>query len=263
MVGALEVCTHNARYFDDDTKRFFKDLKNRKSINIIAAPAIRVNFPNYKKLFGYLKHLGANIIYDVSFGADITTWAYLKYMNENNIKSLIAQPCPVIVNYIEKYRHQLIQYLSPIHSPVMCTAIYLKKYKNISDSIAFLSPCIGKLVEINDNNNVNLINYNVTYKKLNEYIKKNNVDIEKYNESEFQNIPSSLGSIYSMPGGLKANIEARRKDLWIKQVEGHNEFKDYLDRYSECIKKGKEIPNVVDILNCSKGCNLGTASVDY
>ncbi|WML34521.1 [Fe-Fe] hydrogenase large subunit C-terminal domain-containing protein [Clostridium sp. OS1-26] len=258
----IEVCQHDARYFEDDTERFFKDLASGKSISIIAAPAIRANFSDYKRLFGYLKHLGAKVIYDVSFGADITTWAYLKYIKENNVKSLIAQPCPVVVKYIEKYKQNLIEYLAPIQSPVMCTAIYLRKYRNVTDSIAFLSPCIGKLVEINDKNTKNIINYNVTYKRLNEYIKENNVDIRNYGEVNFENVSSSLGSIYSMPGGLKANIEARRKDLWIRQVEGHNEFKNYIDTYSEHIKKGRETPNVVDILNCSKGCNIGTACVE-
>jgi len=258
----IEVCQHNARYFEDDTERFFDDLNSGKSISIIAAPAIRANFPDYKRLLGYLKHLGVKVIYDVSFGADITTWAYLKYIKKNNVKSLIAQPCPVVVNYIQKYKHDLIKYLAPIHSPVMCTAIYLKNYNNLTDSIAFLSPCIGKLVEINDKNTKNIIKYNVTFKKLSEYIKENNIDIRKYHEIEFENVPCSLGGVYSIPGGLKSNIEARRKDLWIKQVEGHNEFKNYLDEYDDYVKKGKETPNIVDILNCSKGCNLGTACLE-
>lgn len=257
----IGVCKHNARYFEDDTERFFGDLANGKAITIIATPAIRVNFPNYKRFFGYLKHLGAKIMYDVSFGADITTWAYLKYMRENSVDSIIAQPCPVIVNYIEKYKHKLIKHLVPIHSPVMCTAIYLKKYVNIPEDIALVSPCIGKLVEINDRNTDEIIEYNVTFNRLDEYIQKSNIQIEKYDEVEFENIPCSLGCIYSMPGGLKANIEARRKDLWISQVEGHSEFKRYLDLYDESVQNGKDVPNVVDILNCSKGCNIGTASV--
>jgi Methyl-accepting chemotaxis protein len=258
----IEVCQHNARYFEDDTYRFFHDLNSGKDISIVTAPAIRANFSDYKRLLGYLKHLGVNVIYDVSFGADITTWAYLKYIKEKNIKSLIAQPCSVVVNYIEKYKHELIKYLAPIQSPVICTAIYLKNYNNITDSIAFLSPCIGKLVEINDKNTKNTIKYNVTFKKLKEYVKENNIDIRKYDEVEFENIPCSLGGIYSIPGGLKSNIEARRRDIRVRQVEGPNEFRNYLDVYDDYIKKGKEIPNVVDILNCSKGCNLGTACVD-
>lgn len=258
----IEVCQHKARYFEDDTERFFADLNNGKPISVIVAPAIRANFWDYKRILGYLKNLKVNVIYDVSFGADITTWAYLKYIKENNIKSLIAQPCSVVVNYIEKYKHDLIEYLAPIHSPIMCTAIYLKNYTNMTDSIAFLSPCIGKIVEINDKNTKSLITYNVTFKKLMNYIKEHNIDISKYNEVDFDNIPSSLGCVYSIPGGLKSNIEARRKNLRVRQVEGPNEFKNYLDIYNDYAKKGKQIPNVVDILNCSKGCNQGTACVD-
>ncbi|HEY5561094.1 MAG TPA: hypothetical protein VIK72_04920 [Clostridiaceae bacterium] len=51
-------------------------MSKGKKISVIAVPAIRINFNNYKNLFGYLKSLGVNVIYDVSFGADITVWAY-------------------------------------------------------------------------------------------------------------------------------------------------------------------------------------------
>ena len=51
----IKVCDHDARQYNDDTEMFFTDLKNGKEISLIAAPAIRANFQNYKKLFGYLK----------------------------------------------------------------------------------------------------------------------------------------------------------------------------------------------------------------
>ena len=38
-----------------------------------------------------------------------------------------------IVNHIEKYIPELLGKLMPVHSPMMCTAIYLKKYTKISD----------------------------------------------------------------------------------------------------------------------------------
>ncbi len=256
----IEVCEHKARDFNDSTIEFFEDLKRGKKIAVIAAPAITVNIKDYKRLFGYLKSLGVSIIYDVSFGADITTWAYLKAIKENKIPSVIAQPCPVVVNYIEKHKHELIDYLAPINSPMMCTAIYLKKYKNINEDIAFLSPCIGKLVEINDENTNKFIKYNVTYKKFLEYLEIKKVNLNNYNEVEFDNIKASLGSIYSIPGGLKANVEARTKKLWIRQVEGHEETINYLHIYCDRIKNSQNIPKLLDILNCKNGCNLGTAS---
>jgi methyl-accepting chemotaxis protein/NAD-dependent dihydropyrimidine dehydrogenase PreA subunit len=257
----IDVCEHSAREFEDDTIKFFNDLKNGKSINIIAAPAIRVSFIEYKKLFGYLKSLGVNVIYDVSFGADITTWAYLKAIKEKKLSTVISQPCPVIVNYIEKHKAELIGYLAPIHSPMMCTAIYLRKYLKIKDDIAFLSPCIGKSSEITDINTEGLIKYNVTYKKLEQYLENNSINLNRYEEIEFENVEGHLGSIYSIPGGLKANVEGRTEGLWIKQVEGHENIYDYLELYGDRAKVQKELPQLVDILNCDNGCNMGTASI--
>ena len=168
----IEVCDHNARDYIDDTQRFFKRHTIKKPVSIVETPSIIVNFPDYKRIFGYLKSIGVKIIYDVSFGADITTWAYLKAIREKKLLTVISQPCPVIVNYIEKYQPELVDYLAPVHSPALCTAIYLKKYLKVEDNIAFLSPCIGKIDEIKSPNTNGYIEYNVTYNKLAQYLKK-------------------------------------------------------------------------------------------
>lgn len=256
----IDVCDHEARDFKDDTERFFEDLEKGKKISIIAAPSVRVNFTNYENLFGYLKAKGASVIYDVSYGADITTWAYLKAIKEKNLASVIAQPCPVIVGYIEKYRAELIRNLAPIHSPMMCTAIYLKKYENLAGDIAFLSPCIAKTSEIIDPNTGNMVQYNVTFKKLKDYLEANKVTLSNYNKVAFEDIGCSLGCVFSRPGGLRENVEQKVKGAWIRQVEGHEHAFHYLDEYSERMKFNKPLPLLVDILNCANGCNIGTAT---
>ena len=45
--------------------------------------------------------MGAKRIISVSFGADITTWAYINYITKNQFTGGISQPCPAVVNYIE------------------------------------------------------------------------------------------------------------------------------------------------------------------
>lgn len=255
-VGA---CDHEARDYTDDTERFFEDLKRGTRISIVAAPAIRFNFDNYKKFFGYLKSAGVNLLYDVSFGADITTWAYLKAIKENNIDSVVAQPCPAIVNYVEKYRPEIINKLAPIHSPAMCTAVYLKKYVKTSDKIAFLSPCIGKVDEFQDKNTGGNISYNVTYKKIKEYMSRNGVNLNRYDEVEFEDIGCGLGLTFSRPGGLRENVEYHVPGAWVRQVEGEHAY-HYLDTYSERVSQRRDLPLLVDILNCAFGCNLGTGT---
>jgi len=125
----ITACKHNARYFEDDTERFFYDLSKGAGISLIAAPSIRTNIPDYKKLFAYLKTLGVNKIYDVSLGADICIWAHIKHIENSGSLPIITQPCPAIVSYCKLYHHDLLDKLSPIHSPMACTSIYIKKYE--------------------------------------------------------------------------------------------------------------------------------------
>ncbi|MCM0757575.1 methyl-accepting chemotaxis protein [Sporomusa sphaeroides DSM 2875] len=256
----LDVCDHKARDFTDDTERFFAELKQGTSISVIAAPAVRFNFGNYKRLFGYLKSLGVKVIYDVSFGADITTWAYLKAIREQQLRSVIAQPCPAIVNYVQKFRPELINSLAPIHSPMMCTAVYLKQYKNVQDKLAFLSPCIGKIDEIHEKNTNGLVHYNVTYAKLEQYLEKNGINLANYQEADFEDAGCGLGLTFSRPGGLRENVEFHVKDAWIRQIEGPGHVYHYLDEYARRDRQGKPVPLLVDVLNCLCGCNIGTGT---
>lgn len=254
----LEVCDHNAREYIDDTDKLFNDLRSGTKITLIVAPAIRANFSNYKRLFAYLKSVGINAIYDVSFGADITTWAYLKVIKEQNLSTVVAQPCPAIVSFIEKFRPEIINKLSPVHSPMMCSAIYIKKYLNDQSKLAFLSPCIAKKNEMENTDEI--ISYNVTYKKLSQYLESKEIDLDVFNEKDFDDIPCSLGFLYSRPGGLKENIEAVVDGVWVKQVEGSDVVYDYLCVYKDRINEGKPVPLVVDALNCIHGCNIGSAA---
>ncbi|SMB81187.1 4Fe-4S dicluster domain-containing protein [Desulfonispora thiosulfatigenes DSM 11270] len=257
----IEICKWNVRDYYDDTQDFFDSLKQGKSISIIVAPSIRTNFPrNYKRVLGFLKSKGIKKIYDTSFGAEITVWAYLKYITENNVSGTIAQPCPAVVNYIEKYSPELIQKLAPVHSPMMCAAVYMKDYSGITEELAFISPCVAKKIEIDDVNTKGYIKYNVTMTKLINYLKNNNINLDSFPEQDFDDPGYGLGSIFSKPGGLRENIEHHVPGALVRQVEGQTTAYKYLDLYKERVAQNKPTPLLIDILNCEKGCNYGTGT---
>jgi methyl-accepting chemotaxis protein/ferredoxin len=258
--ACIDACSHEARQYADDTDRFFADLRKGTRIAVVAAPAARVNFREHGKMIGYLKSLGVGSVYDVSFGADITTWAYLKAIGEKNLSTVIAQPCPAIVNYIEKYQTELIPRLAPVHSPTLCTAIYMKKYMGIKDPIAFLSPCIGKNDEFVDPNTGGVVSYNVTYARLYEKMASSGVNLSKYQEMPYDDIGCWLGCLYSRPGGLRENVECLVGGAWVRQIEGQEHAYGYLREYSERLRTKKNVPLLVDVLNCANGCNRGTAT---
>ena len=255
--ACIDACEHNARQFNDDTERFFADLKKGERISILLAPAFQANYPGeYERVLGGLKKLGVNRIISISFGADITTWGYLNYVQQNNFTGGISQPCPAVVGYIEKYAPQLIPKLFPVQSPMMCGAIYVRKEMGVTDKLAFISPCIAKKAEIDDPNNKGIISYNVTFDHLMKYIRENKIngDLAK-DEIEY-----GLGSIYPTPGGLKENVYwFLGKDVYIRQIEGERHVYDYLDKHKDEIIKGTNKAFMIDALNCGMGCLYGTA----
>jgi len=200
--------------------------------------------------------MGVNKIYDVSLGADICTWAHLRFIQKENPGSVITQPCPAIVNYVLMHKNELLPYLSPVHSPMLCTAIYMNKYMGIKDRIAALSPCIAKAHEFES---TKYVEYNVTFKKLYEYIQREGIRLPR-EHTGFDHADTSLGALFSMPGGLKENVEQYLgKRIRIDKSEGPNVVYHALDEFAE--KRGQHLPAIFDVLNCAEGCNLGTGCV--
>jgi len=250
--SCINACHHGARDYEDDTITFLRDLERGASISLIVAPANRISGMG-GRLLTWLKHKGVRKIYDVSLGADICTWAHIRTIENEKPQSVITQPCPAVVNYIQIFEHGLLKYLSPVHSPMLCTAIYMNQYERISDSIAAISPCIAKTHEFDA---TRLVKYNVTLKKLYDYVRENNIHLPM-EETPFDHMESAYGRLYSMPGGLKENMQNYfGKTLRVDQAEGpdivYDALKAFANESTDCL------PTVFDVLNCAEGCNLGT-----
>lgn len=254
--ACIDACQHHARSFNDDTERFFADLKSGKKISLLLAPSFKANYPaEYERVLGGLKSLGVRHIYSISFGADITTWGYLNYIQKYNYLGGISQPCPAVVGYIERYIPELLPKLFPIHSPMMCGAIYVKKYLHNDDALAFISPCIAKKMEIDDPNTQGYVSYNVTFDHLMKYVDEHGISGQLATDE----IEYGLGSLYPMPGGLKENVYwFLGNDVYIRQVEGQSHIYHYLKEKSAEISHGQTHALFIDALNCGEGCLCGT-----
>jgi len=251
----IDVCQHGARTYADDLDRFLDDLRRGVRISVMIAPAIRANREELGRLIAWLRDIGAEKIYDVSLGADLCIWGHIRYMQQRRKTSIITQPCPAIVNYILKYRPDLLRYLSPVQSPMACSALYMKRYEKIDTPIAAISPCIAKA---NEFESTGLIDYNITFKKLFNYIDDNGVNLPAA-PSDFDHYECGMGSVFSTPGGLKENIEFFLGDaLSIDRAEGKHVVYHRLDEYTS--QQREDLPDIYDVLNCEEGCNRGPAS---
>lgn len=256
--ACFDACEHNAREFSDDTQAFFEALNKGEKISILIAPAFLANYPKeYESVLGGLKKLGVNRMISVSFGADITTWGYLNYIQKYQFTGGISQPCPAVVSYIEHYIPELLPKLFPVQSPMMCAAIYVRKIMGIQDKLAFISPCIAKKEEITSKRGKGLISYNVTFDHLMRYVREHHISGTSCKDE----IEYGLGSIYPMPGGLKENVYwFLGEDAYIRQCEGEKHMYHYLEANKGRLAQGNTPYLFVDALNCAQGCLYGTGT---
>ncbi len=256
--ACFDTCEHDARVFRDDTDRFYEDLKKGEPISLLIAPSFIANYPDqYASILGGLRNLGVNRLISVSFGADITTWGYINYIKKYDFTGGISQPCPAVVRYIEQYIPELLPKLFPVHSPLMCAAIYARQELGVTDRLAFLSPCIAKKMEIDDPNTHGLVSYNVTFEHLMKYVSTH----ELHGEPCTDEIEYGLGSVYPMPGGLKENVLwLLGSEVFIRQIEGEKRMYHYLERNRSRICESATPYLFIDALNCENGCICGTGT---
>ncbi len=256
--ACIKACSHGARTFQDDTDSFLEDLKAGREIAVIVAPSIKVAFDGqWRHVLYWIRAHGNAKIYDVGYGADICTWAHLRYLSEHKDKKIISQPCAAVVNYVLYHKPELIPHLSPIQSPMVCIAIYIRKVLGFRGKIAAISPCIAKIDEFRE---TKAIDYNVTMEHLKNYFKEQRIHFptEKiYSEFEFDAAQGWEGNIFPRPGGLMKNLLIHAPEMEITTSEGTGRLYEELDIYLE--QNTETLPTVFDVLNCEYGCNGGPA----
>ena len=248
----IDACDHDARYINDDTERFFKDLESGVPIVVMTAPSIQTNIPQWKRLFTWLRTCGVTSIYDVSLGADICIWAHLRLL-EKEPRPIITQPCSAIVSYCERHKPELLPFVSPIHSPMACAAIYMRQ-AGIQEPIASISPCIAKSAE---HSATQLVQYNITFTQLHKYLEEHNICLPD-EEGGFDHASAGPGTLFPLPGGLREYLDFfTESSLHIEKREGAEVLKA-LDLYATT--SAEHLPDVFDVLHCANGCLLGAAT---
>ncbi|MBR3268802.1 MAG: 4Fe-4S dicluster domain-containing protein [Oscillospiraceae bacterium] len=251
----IRACTHDARDYVDDTEEAMATIAKEKVI-IMVSPAIKAVMPTrWKGVLDWFRSQGC-ILFDISFGADICTWAHLHALEQNPGNKLITQPCSAIVNYIEMYQPKLLTNLSRIHSPVCCGVTYIKNYLRRTNKIAVLSPCIAKKMELEE---TGLAEFNMTFKKVMEYFDKNGIRIpvnpvDNY-EYKFDEEQGLMGGIYTRPAGLRDNLWLHNPDINAVNSEGAQRIYTILENYAK-MPENKH-PEVFDVMSCEFGCNAG------
>lgn len=225
------VCPVNAIRSQPALEEIREVLKDKSKVLVVqAAPSIRASIGEgwkmehtaniEKKMFTAFRKLGFNKIFDVNFGADITTMVEAEELvaRLNNPKAklpMFSSCCHAWVEYALNYHPELKEYLTTAKSPHLHSGAAYKTWwakkegidpKNIV--IVSIMPCTSKKEEIfkesSKINGMKIVDYTLTVRETIQLLKENNIDLPNLEDSEADVYGdySGAGVIYGASGGV-------------------------------------------------------------
>ncbi len=243
-------CPVGAFQAKSEFEQIEEPLNNKNKVLIFQfAPSIRTsigeefNLEDGKivtnQLVGAIKELGADYVFDVSVGADFTTFEEAKEMVEKleskTPSLLMSSCCPAWVRFVEKYYPEFTKNLATTRPPHIILGGLIKTYwaskEKISPKKIFVvsvMPCVAKKYEItrkemlfkHNGTSFAPVDYVLTTRELAYLLKKKGIDLATIKpqmaDSPFGE-PSGSGVIYGASGGvMESAIRTAVKILKIK-----------------------------------------------
>lgn len=254
----IEACPQGARYGIDDFQPFMDSIKKGEKVLAIVAPAVFATFgEDALRLNGWLKSIGVDGIFDVSFGAELTVKSYVDHVRRDRPRTVITQPCPAIVSFVEIYHPELIPNLAPVDSPMAHTVKMIQRFfpQYRGHKVAAISPCLAKKHEFDS---IGLVNYNVTFNSINSFLQKAGISLRSFTEIAYDGPSAERGVLFPAPGGLVQTMEREVPGIGdnARKIEGPEVVYDYFSNLRRSIDSG-DSPLVIDCLSCTMGCNGG------
>lgn len=242
----------------DETDKLREYLHSSKLVVVQTAPAVRVALgeefgmkigTNVEgKMISALRKIGADYVFDTTFGADLTVmeeaYELVERIKGGKKGPMFTSCCPSWVKFVEMFYPEYLSNLSTCKSPIAMEGSMIKNYfskiNNIDreDIISIaITPCTSKKMEMLKYDDVDLV---ITTRELAKYLKEEKIDFCNLNDSNFNALMSKgsgAGVIFGSSGGVTEatirevyHILAKRRPkgklLNFKEVRGLSNVKE-------------------------------------
>jgi iron only hydrogenase large subunit-like protein/PAS domain-containing protein len=129
-----------------------------------------------------------------------------KYITEKSLNGrengCVCTACPAVVNYIEKYKPDMLDTLIPVVSPMVAHGRMLKsRYPGCA--VVFIGPCAAKKQEALRPENADAIDAVLTFAELTAWLEDENIRLENCSESGFDTVAEIGDSrLFPLQGGM-------------------------------------------------------------
>ncbi|MDR1081134.1 MAG: hypothetical protein LBQ79_09310, partial [Deltaproteobacteria bacterium] len=217
------------------------------------APSFAARFPGplAPRLPSALRRLGFSRCAETAEGALYVTRRSLEPGGQGSV----CTACPVVVNYVEKYRSARLDELIPVVSPMVAHGRLIKAaFPEVL--VVFIGPCAAKKDELARPENVGAVDLALTFAELSRWLADEGVAVEDCSESGFDSL-SDAGEarLFPVSGGMlkTGGLVADGLMADVFPLTGPDEVKNLF------APDGGLYGKTVEPLFCRGGCVMGPA----
>ncbi len=254
----MVACSYDAITYTSSTEYTKELLKSEQKVAAIVDPSISGEFPDitdYRKFVEMIRALGFEYVNEVSFGVDLVARAYQKLFDDFKGKYYLTSNCPAIVAFVEKFHPALVDNLAPSVSPMIATAMVVRRVFGPETKIVYIGPCIATKSEaelFSDDKKVDAV---LTFTELRQLFDEFGIHESQLEFSEFDPPIGFKGSLYPVSNGFlqAADINEKLLDGKIITADGDPHSLDAVDSFENYIDLIQKHFN----LFYNKGCMMG------
>jgi iron only hydrogenase large subunit-like protein/PAS domain-containing protein len=212
----VEVCPVGAKKVRSDVERAKALVALKPRVILSLAPSFAAEFPGIPSgaIVAAARRLGFAAVSETAFGADLVSQAAgrellaLRGAGADRPRVLLSSACPVVVDYIIKYRPDSARFLSDQASPMIAHGRWLKSVSPEGTAVVFAGPCIAKKREAEAPGGG--IDAAITFKGLRTWFQAAGIDLAAMApgpEDAFTPERASKGVLYPVDGGMIASVK--------------------------------------------------------
>ncbi len=198
----VRECPQQAKHVRNDLGKVAEMLAASGLTVASVAPSFPAAFADYGSGFlpAALRKLGFGMVTETAVGAELVAAATAKLIEERKT-CWVTSACPVVVNLIERYFPDMCGNITPIVSPMVAHARYLKAKFGEDTKVVFIGPCSAKKGEAETDGN-GVVDAVLTFEELHQALADADIKVQALQPVPFDDVRPRNAQLFPLEGGL-------------------------------------------------------------